>query len=450
MEFVRLGERYTTDYVPDELVEGYNSLVWSERFFTHSEFELKSYDVYGLSELLPIDTLVSHLETREVMKVDTHSVEMEGEGADAKPEITIRGKAPTTIFEQRFVEAAYQKKRNLRKRYSAVGAASVLMFNAVDNASGHDVTRGDDDSDTEFTRNDYPWTEKDRIVNVAVTDSAAQDGELRWFKLQQGILYPQLVKILGNQDLGIRVLRPGYPNPGTTVFVKAFPIEERGNIDRTFVDDITQLRFDIYQGVNRKQAVQMSLLQGHLDSPEYVDSNVEYRTALEVMTGDAEIHDISRNLPAGQPDEATFTGWKRHVMEFDGGSPELPAEPQRPKEPRENATAAQRTQYRKDLDAFHDKWARWDNKRDRITDRFIEETEKEARQALRKQKMIHMFQAESSAYSPYVYKTHYDLGDTVMLHGDFGRSEEMVVAEYVRTEDAEGDRGIPGLVAPTP
>ncbi len=62
MDLVRLGAAYTTAYIPDLLVEGYNSLIWTERFDAFSEFELKSFDVAGMLSQLPEDTLVSHLE----------------------------------------------------------------------------------------------------------------------------------------------------------------------------------------------------------------------------------------------------------------------------------------------------------------------------------------------------------------------------------------------------
>lgn len=443
MDLVRLGAPYTTTYLPDMLIEGYNSLVWTERFQSHGEFELKTFDVDRVFKALPEDALVSHLETRHVMMVETHSIEMVGEGADARPELTVRGRSASLILEHRYVEGKYGKKRRLRKKLSAVGAGITLMYNVLDNASGKDVTRGDDDPDTEFTVNDYDWNTKDRIPNVAISDSASVDGETRWWNVKEGMLYPQLMKILIDQDLGLRVLRPGSPNPATVATVTANPIADRGVINRTFVEDVQALRFDIYNGVDKTRTVKLSTLQGHLDSPAYLMSKLDYKTIVEMRAGEnVRIGDIVRNTTPG---DANLEGWKRRVMDFDAGTPDIPDAPEKPREPRANATAAQRAAYRNALDNWQDKQARWQNKRDRIVDDFKEEETKNARRALKKRRRIDMFTGAASDLSPFKYKTNYDLGDLVMLRGDYDKYVTMQVVEYVRTEDANGDRGYPGL-----
>lgn len=441
MDFVRLGERYTTDYIPDKLIEGYNSLVWTERFGTHGDFELKSFDVDGLKALLPEDTLVSHLETKEVMQVETHSIDMVGEGEDAQPEITIKGRQVSTIFEHRWVEAPYQKKRKMRMKYSSTSAACVLIVNAIDNGSGKDLTRGDTDPDTEIEKNDYSWTTLDRIPNIAVTESVPAEGAQRWWKLQEGILYPQLMRILDSQDLGIRTIRPISPNPATVITVRS-ALADRGEIVRTYNSDVTGLRFDIYQGVDRSGSVQFSQLQGHLDKPQYLTSTQDYKTVVEMQSGEITISDVYRSGQSG------LTGWRRRTMPFDAGTPEIPDPPEKPEELRKNATRAEKLARADAMDIWLDKMAKWRNKRDRIVSDFKEESIEEAKRELKKHRKVDLFAGDISTLSPYKYKTHYDLGDTVMLFGDYGKTSKMVVSEYVRTEDVNGDRGFPGLVAP--
>jgi hypothetical protein len=444
MDFVRLGVAYNDDYLPDMLIEGYNSLVWTERFQAPGEFELKSFDIDGLTKILPEDTLVSHLETQHVMIVETHSIEMVGEGADAQPELTVKGRTADVITESRWVESTYQKKRKMRHKYSPRGAAAVLLYQAVDNASGYDVTRGDTDPDTEDVLNNYPWNTLDVIPNVAVTDSGTLQQDSRNWQLEQGILAPQLNKILVDADLGLRVLRPAPNNNGTVVTVKS-ALADRGDIVRTDKTDITQLRFDIYNGIDRSDTVQLSMLQGHLDKPQYLKSIQTYKTVVQVksaVTGGW----LDQYRPGAG--ESGFTGFKRRTLEFEAGSPELPPEPQEPRKPKSSATDAQKKAYREDYDKWVDKWAKWDNKRDRIWADFREEETKAVQRALKQARRVVMFSGDISDLSPYKYKVHYDLGDTVSLFGDYGYKQKMVVAEYVRTEDANGDRGIPGLVLP--
>jgi hypothetical protein len=441
MDFVRLGPVNSTDYIPDKLIEGYNSLIWTERFQAFGEFELKTFEVDRIMKLLPEDTLVSHLETREVMQVETHSIDMVGEGADAVPELTVKGRSATIILEHRWVESRYGKKRRMRKAYSATGACSVLLYNAIDNDSGNDVTRGDDDPDTDNIDNDYPWTVKDVLPNVSVTESVTNEGETRKWVLEQGILYPQLEKIFIDSDLGIRCLRPVSPNPATVVTVKSI-LAERGEIVRTEREDVTALRFEVYDGIDRSNKVKFSLLQGHLDKPRYLFSNQVWKSVTEVMSGVVSIGDIYR------PGDGGLTGWQRKTMGFDAGTPDIRDEPEKPKDLKANATKAEREQYAEDMNTWNTKHANWVIHRDKRIDEFVEEQTKKAENALKKNRKLRMFAGDSSDISPWKYKVDYDLGDSVMLYGDYDRTAKMVVSEYVRTEDANGDRGIPGLVAP--
>lgn len=442
MDFVRLGPAYSTNYVADMLVEGYNSLIWTERFFGPGEFELKSFDVDGLLAALPEDTLVSHLETREVMRVETIEINDVGEGADAQPEITIKGRSASAIFEDRWVESNYQKKRRMRKKYSATSAAGVLLWQAVDNGSGKDVTRGDTDPDTEAMQNDYPWTTLDRIPNVVITESVAAEGEVRWWQLEEGMLLPQLLKILDNQDLALRTLRPiSGLNPGTVITVKT-ALSERGTIVRTYNSDIKGLRFDIYQGQDKTNTVQFSQLQGHLDKPHYLTSTRDSKSVVEMMSGEISIGDVYRTGEEG------LTGWRRRTMGFDAGTPEIPDKPERPEDPRSNATRQEKEDWRKEIDTWRTRMGKWRNKRAAIIADFKEEQIKAARKELRNARRTNMFAGDISTLSPYQYKVHYDLGDKVKLVGDYGKTANMIVSEYVRTEDVNGDRGFPGLVEP--
>lgn len=438
MDFVRLN---ATTYIPDLLVENYTSLIWTERFQEPGEFELKSYDIEGMQALLPEYTLVSHLETKEVMQVETHAIELEGEGADAVPQITVKGRSVVSILEHRWVESKYQKKRRMRKKYSATSALCVLLWHAVDNNSGADVTRGDDDPDTEGVVNDYSWTTKDDIPNVGVSESVPVEGETRWWSLAEGVLLPQFQKIMVDADLGIRAIRPVSPNPGTVITIVT-TLATRGNVTRTPTADITTMRFEVYEGVDKSDVVQFSQLQGHLDKPVYLESIYGFKTVVEIMSGDVTVSDVYRD------DDNTVQGWARRTIEFDAGTAEIPDQPEKPNDLGRNPTAAQRNAYYDAMDAWNVKMGKWRNKRDAIVADFREEAIKQAKRVLKQTRRIDMFQGDVSTLSPYQYKVHYDLGDQVMLHGDYGSSTKMLVIEYVRTQDANGDRGIPGLVLP--
>jgi hypothetical protein len=442
MDFVRLGPAYSTAYIPDLLIEGYNSLVWHERHVDLGEFELKSFDVDAMMQALPEDTLVSHLETQEVMQVMTHTINSVGEGDDARDEITVKGKSATDILAHRWVEAPYGKKRYMRQKYSATSAACVLLWQAVDNNSGYDVTRGDAVAGGD-PGNNYAWSVLDDIPNVIVTENVAAEGWVGGRLLEQGMLLPQLQPLLASQDLGLRCLRPILPNSMTVISVDS-ALATRGTIRRTLTNNVSALCFEIYDGIDRSASVQFSQLQGHIASPEYVISSENLKSHVEMKSDVVEVSDVYR------PGDSGLSGWRRRTMEFEAGSPEIPEEPVQPKRPKANATKAQKQAYAQAYDTWYDKHATWVTKKNAIIADFRADS---SAAALAKMKLessrVKVVSGDISDVSPYKYKVHYGLGDYVTLVGDYGISSKMLVKEYIRTEDADGDRGYPGLVVPT-
>lgn len=434
MDFVRLGARYTSTYIPDMLIEGYNSLIWTERFQAPGEFEIKSFDVDGLRALLPEDTLVSHLETREVMQVETHSVEMVGEGADARPEVTITGHSATSILSHRWVKGPYQKQRIMKFAASATSTLGLLLVNAIDNATGYDLTRAE---------GNFGWTTLDVIPNIAITESVSAEGATRNWWLEMGILWPRFEQIMIEGDLGLRTIRPVSALTPATVITAYSDLARRGQVVRTFNPDVRELQFNVYSGTDRSETVAISQLQGHLDKPMVLTSNVEYQSGIAVASDIVDISDLYRS-----PADAALSGWRRRMTSYDAGSPDLEEAPEKPKELKKNATKAQKEARADAMDQWIDDYDAWKAKRTATLNSFRTSQTSAALAELKKANRLNMFSGEMSASAPYKYKTHYDLGDVVSLVGVNRETAKMRVAEYVRTEDANGDRGIPGLVEP--
>lgn len=420
MDVVRLN---SSSYLPEDLIEGYDSLIWTERFQTPGDFEMQTPMVQEGLSLLPEGTFLSILQSDEVMRVETRLIKEDEEG---RRMLTVSGRSVTSILESRHVEAPYGKRRKMAKKYSPTGAMAVLMWNVIDNHANKDVTRA----------NDFPWTSKDKIPNVSISDSVPVDGTLRNWWLEQGPLWPQLEKIMLDGDLGLRTIRPE-SGPMTRIAVES-ALANRGDIQREVITDVTSLRFDIYKGLDRSHqqatnsVVGFNHIQGHIENDEYLFSNQDHKTACEVMTGVGG-DDVYRSGDAG------LTGWDRRVMSYDGGEPEYPKE--KPTYPGKNASNADQTKYENDL-------AEWQNKKAEVDAEFLSDVEEDALRELKKQRRVKLFSGDISPLAPYVYRTHYKLGDFVTLYGDYNQTERMVVSEYIRTEDAEGDRGYPGLILP--
>lgn len=444
MDLVRLGLPYNSSYKPDELIEGYSSLIWTERFQEAGEFELHTPNIEETMTLLPADTLISHLGTGDVMMVETHDIDTDDSGGHT---LVVRGRSLDAFLDHRWVESKYQKKRPMRKKYPAYGAAEVLLWNSLDNGSGKDVTRGDPDAD-EDNLNDYSWNTLDKVPNIAITHSCNISLPSRNWWLEEGNLYPQLLKIMLRGDLGIRMLRPSDFADAYIVTV-ASGLATRGDITREFTSNITQLCFDIFDGRDRTSGqsanprVAFNYNRGDVDNTKYLFSTAIYKTGCEIM---------STYPPADQYREGTsdgsLTGLQRRMMGFDAGDPEFPPEPEKPDDLRKNATKAEKEAHADAIDTWLTKHATWKNKRDRIIDDFKTDAADDAQRALKKQRKVHMMTGDISPLAPYVFKTDYNLGDKVDLIGDYDQSVKMIVTEFIRTEDAEGDRGYPGLTLP--
>lgn len=445
MDVVRLGPAYNTSWIPDEEIEGYSSFIWTERFYTDGEFELHTPNVKKTLQQLPTGTLISHLDTDEVCVVENHSIELQDTG---KYELTVSGRSLTSIIEGRFVESTYQKRRKMRKQYSTTGAAAVLLWNALDNGSGKDVTRGDSNADSP-EQNDYDWTLKDKVTNVAITDSVVNDGEQRRWWLEEGMLLPQLQKMLARGDFGLRVIRPLNGSSGKIISVTVHPLADRGDITRTDTSNIMQLRFDLYDGVDRSvdqnvvDPVQFSTLQGDLSKAQYLYSEKDYRTIMEILAG-VSVGDVSRTNAQGN-----LTGMERRVSSFDAGAPEIPPEPERPDELKQNATTQERQDHADAMDVWIDKHANWKNRRDNIVEEFREDAQKDALRELKKARRVSLLSGDVSPISPFRIRRDYNLGDKVTITSDYAPPENVIVSEYIRAENtSDGDRGYPTFTAP--
>lgn len=423
MDLIRLGPPGSTNYKQDRLIEGYDSLIWTERFQSPGNFELKTPLVEETLDILPEMTFVSILQSREVMMVENRLIEEDDEG---RRMLTVSGRSLVAFLEHRHVEGGYNKKRKMAKKYSPTGAMAVLMWNVIDNFANKDVTRD----------GDFNWTDKDKIPNVSISESVPVTGELKNWWMTQGSLYPQLEKIMIKGDLGLRIIRP-HSGPMTRISVET-SLANRGDIIRTTVEDVTSLRFDIYNGLDRSHTqstnprVGFNYIQGHIENDKYLFSNQDLKTACEVMTGVGG-SDVYRD------GDASLTGWDRRVMSFDGGEPEYKKD--KPTYPGKNASDAEQTKYENDL-------AEWEADKADTDAEFLSDVADDALRALKQHRRVKLFSGDISPLAPYIYNTHYKLGDIVTLYGDYNQTEKMIVSEYVRTEDAEGDRGYPGLISP--
>jgi hypothetical protein len=94
MELITLD----TDFHARDVVESYQSLIWSERYHKNGDFELKTNDISNALNLLPLESYVSLRDSTVPMVVEAHKIEKPKNQA---PLLTVTGRSFETVTERR-------------------------------------------------------------------------------------------------------------------------------------------------------------------------------------------------------------------------------------------------------------------------------------------------------------------------------------------------------------
>lgn len=88
----------STDFQPVKLVENYDSLIWTERYWKNGDFQLVTSNVEEGLRLLPLESYVTLRESTVPMIVEIHKIEKDPQQA---PKLTVIGRSFETVLERR-------------------------------------------------------------------------------------------------------------------------------------------------------------------------------------------------------------------------------------------------------------------------------------------------------------------------------------------------------------
>lgn len=399
MDVVKLN---STDFLGAEAIEGYSSMIWTERHLEPGEFELRTPKINETLALLPEDSLITLLDTDEVMMVQSHELERADDGS---VNLLTKGYSFDGFLENRFIAGNPGEQRPMAQDNTYSEAAAVLIWNYFVNTTTQDVTYS-------TVRGKDP---KDVIPNLVVTSAVSHGGPEPGGRYRRYLTPGPADKVikdfLGFSNMGIRTIRPSTTgNQGGIVI----SVSASGVISVTQPANIPQLRIEVYTGKNRTTSqvtnspVELMYSKGHLVSDSYLLSSKGHKTMAEIN---------AQTEPGfggygtfGYEDDTSFakSGLARKMIFLDGGR-------------------------------------KGDNM---TTEQHVTAMVQQAELELKKHRRTRAISTEVSPNIPYKYKTHYYLGDLVSVVGDYGFKQDLVVGEYVRTEDREGDRGFPTLTLP--
>lgn len=378
-------------FMPEEIIEGYSSMIWTERYQDAGEFQMKTAEIEHARQSIPEGSLISLRDSREVMIVETHTIGKNNQ--EASSEATIVGRTFETFWENRSLENLYFETSYPPTRLTPLQQIMYYLWHG--SLGMWDGT-----------------TLPDLIDNVVLSEDLKdfQDTgypyelELSWDERYAKIL--DLIKTVG---VGLRNVRPVTNDARLVTFAAPQPNAYTPVIVKTDTDNVTQLRVEVYRGVNRSRTqsenepVVLSYEAGDLTDPQYLFSVKGMKNVAVVKADDSR---GTRTFYAPGWTEETATGLKRRTLS---------------------------------LDATDGSFGPYVLMEPRIQEELAKHNQKAA-----------LFEGEISQLAQYKYGQDYFLGDVITVMAEYGFAQDMRVVEYIRTEDANGDRGYPSLVQVDP
>lgn len=250
-----------------EALNGIDTITWIERFSEPGEFTLTAKASSGLREKLPLASLISHIDTRDVMIVENHEIETPDE--DEEPILRITGRSLESWLEQRCVG-------------SNVAADGGSLEYLPDIVMGFDT----------------PWVQAADLINGHILSGWGgpfihpEDALLSWVAIHDQ-------QHIGSSTPAERVIRRG--NLLTRVqdlaWIDRFGIQVvRPGIDLTYPAS-TELR--IHNGVDRAAYVIFSHAKGDLRKAKYLWSNKEFKNDAYVVSTYNELRVVSTSGEEG-------------------------------------------------------------------------------------------------------------------------------------------------------
>lgn len=250
-----------------KLIEGWESLIWTERYTDAGEFELHTPDIAGARALIPEGQLVALEESNEVMFVENHELPEATE--DTSPLLKITGRSFETVLERR----ALRNRATAPVHYNRTAATAAQLLINTNIISGQVFTAEDA----------IPLVAVDLQTGTYATESYIFD--------QLGEVYSAMVDILRGDNIGIRNIRPAVSGGSLTM--------------------------RIYDGVNRTAGqslnpkVILNVSAGHLKKPKYLWSFKNYKNIAYVNSP------IGFRVVAAPGVSTSISGMSRRVLQVD-------------------------------------------------------------------------------------------------------------------------------------
>lgn len=392
MDLIKLNAQFRGT----DLVEGWDSLIWTERFFSCGDFQMKTPYVKNHRDLLPVGSYLGLRDTEEVMLVEDHLIETDENNVDW---LTVSGRTFEVIGEQRYTfritTGTGPGSATAALKYGSQvdsNRASLVVFLIFDRYSenAEDVTERIPGVRYIQTDVDYYY---DQPPQVDIDYTAPMSD-----------IYSEVYRLLKADGAGLRNKRqPGEIEADNLV------IEFYRGADRTVKQ-------------TKNEPVIFTTDQGNFQNPKFLESIRNYKNIAYIVSPI-----WSRKVYAYGIVPGSLSGKDLRPLYVDASDYTSAS-----------GTSPSRVLYTRARNALAE-----------YNDTVFIEGEISA-QSASKRGRTPMRTPPSEWYTGYVASGsvrmgQYDLGDLVTVIGKYGMSQSMQVTEYVRTEDREGYKEFPIL-----
>jgi hypothetical protein len=357
-------ELFTLDagFQLDEVVERYDSLIWTERYASAGDFTLVTTDVARMIKLLPLESYVSLRETTVPMIVEIHKIEKKG-GA---PVLTVTGRSFESVLERRVTAdsnpaASHARVAWIESREKESDAAYIAIRKILG-----DVARPPLSAQAPILDAD------DAIPQIDLTLPADYViGTSRNFEIKPGNLYSVALELLTTNHHGLKAVRPDVAD--------------------------TKVGIEIYNGADLTQPNDPAAVVFNAKFDQFDDAT--YLLSLVGSTNVAYVFSKTGSQVVQKNAGPSPTGLNRRVLYLDVSS--------------EDGTDSQTA---------------------RQTRALIE---------LYKYNATALFDGQVAQQVAAGFNNRYFLGDIIRLDGEYGLSEFVRVAEFIRSDDNTGSKAYP-------
>lgn len=243
-----------------KMVNGYNSVTWTEKFRDASEFMIVGDLDSGLDTQLPIGDLISHVNTEEIMVIENHQIKV---GKD-KSQIVVSGRGFETFLENRIVGSnrAWPATVFPQTQWTMVSNRNDIIARTMiqDHIDWQELIL-DSDALNYVSLYLSPW--------ISELFKPLFDPEESEFTRES--VYKHVMDLLGIDNLGFNAVRPTGKN-----------YDDGYNVPTRFDPNNVVIR--IYPGFDRRGEVVFSHELGDIEEAEYLRSNKSLKTSCLVVS----------------------------------------------------------------------------------------------------------------------------------------------------------------------